>query len=132
MPNMKLRYKHQSPPEQGVAVLLKGSHRIELYAKRRSEETFVLVALAGHTHTFSGTSKLQGPFHAFSQLAAARTAIMHSLIELNYLPSEAPAIWAIQAQREVNYMQNSLKDTEVDYQFDPKDVFFDTPAPKDR
>lgn len=123
---MRLSYGDKNEPEARIAAVLireRYPGHTELHIKRRDNNTYLLVCLAGSKGAHPVKLKAQGPFHSAEQAQAARNAIMYALKREGYRSTEDLPCWELHAQAFANNSRETLRQNQGDYSFDPKDVF---------
>ena len=120
---MKLYYGENTHPENQVAAVLeKDQYRVELHIKRRDEQTYLLICLAGPSRATPQKQRAQGPFHSFEQVAGSRNAIIQVLLGDEFKLISAIPVWQLHAQAFANNCRDTLDKNAGDFSFDPKDV----------
>jgi len=120
---MKLYYGDNQNPENPVtAVLEKDQYRVELHIKRRDEQTYLLVCIAGPSGASPEKQKAQGPFHSCDQAIGCANAIAQALISDGFKANSEVPLWELKAQAITNDCRDTLSKNAGDFSFDPKDV----------
>ncbi len=125
---MRLRYDKSIPADPDPVILLDAKdHRVEMHIRRDPDDTATLVAVSGRDEGAAPDKTLQqGPYQLYDQAVAARRAIAAQLKDAGYRHSEnAHPLWTMAVQRSINAARKRRAESEVDYSFDPKDVFLD-------
>lgn len=125
---MRLRYDKTIPADPAPVILLgPESHRVEMHIRQDEDGSATLVAASGRDENAPPEKTLQqGPYQLYDQAVAARRAIAAQLKDsgYRYVQGEHP-LWTMAVQRSINATRQRRAESEVDYSFDPKDVFLD-------
>lgn len=125
---MRLRYDTTVPAGPAPLVLTKpGGQRVELHIRVDPNGSATLLAFGGqNSQNPPQKTTLQGPFEVYDQAVAAMRAIVAQLKDIGYeVAEEQLPLWSMVVQRAINEMRQRKRETELDYRFDPKDVFLD-------
>lgn len=102
-----------------------GLQRVEIHIKDNLDKTFTLIALSGPNNQLPTKTLRQGPFYAIGHARSAQTAVNNELLRSGYELIDEACIWEIKAQSEVNNVRKIKEKNQMNYKFDPKDVYFD-------
>lgn len=125
---MRLSYD-KTIPTGSAPLVLDGPEelRVEIHIRANDDETVTLLALSGKDVGKPAEKVLQqGPYHLYDQAVAAKRAIVASLKEAGFRLSEDQQVfWSMDVQRTINVSRKQKADSQLDYRFNPKDVFLD-------
>ncbi|WP_020208200.1 hypothetical protein [Gilvimarinus chinensis] len=115
------------PNTPDPVVLTKNTRRVELHLRRDEDNITTLLAYAGAASLSTPErATAQSPYQNMDQAIGARRAIIQQLLNGDFqLQREGYPIWSLHAQRDIKQMRSLKVHSQVDYRFDPKDVFLD-------
>lgn len=115
------------PNTPDPVILTKNTRRVELHL--RQDENGIATLLAYSSAASLPTPEratAQGPYQNMDQAIGARRAIIQQLLNDDFqLQRDEHPIWSLNAQRDIKQMRSLKAHSQVDYRFDPKDVFLD-------
>ncbi|MGQ9426683.1 PA4575 family protein [Gilvimarinus sp. F26214L] len=124
---MRLRYDLSLPADPAPLILDGPDDRhVEFHIRRDPDQTVSLVAMSGRRGADPDRITQQGPYHRPEQAVAARRAIAAELKRSGFqLANDRIPLWSLSAQRQLNATRRHKAALQLDYRFDPKDVYLD-------
>lgn len=125
---MRLRYDKSVSPDPAPLVLNgPDGLRVEIHIREDQDGSATLLAFSGREgQSPPEKTTQQGPYQVYDQAVAAKRAIVAQLKDAGFdIPDDQYPLWSMAVQRSINEIRQQKQDSEVDYRFDPKDVFLD-------
>ena len=122
---MSEEINYSIPSTRDPLVLTCKDWRVEIHLRQDGDGIATLLAYAGGDVNPERITQ-QGPFQRLEQAVGARRAIVKQLLINGYqLKHHQHPIWVLNAQRDIRAARERKQHTNVNYEFDPSDVFLD-------